>query len=163
MSERVVGQVLDTLRAVTAAQPPAEELIHAGVDAYLALLEREPELYRFVARHPLLGPDEQPADFASVVAELLGEQLAAHLRRGGLDPSYSHPWGEAIVGFINAASLWWLDHPDAMTRVSSATTCPRCCGAAPRGYTSWRASPPTRARRPASSRRLHDLTRGRAA
>lgn len=28
----------------------------------------------------------------------------------------AHPWGEAIVGFISAASLWWIEHRDAMTR-----------------------------------------------
>ena len=28
----------------------------------------------------------------------------------------AQPWGEAVVGFIRAASLWWLDHPQAMTR-----------------------------------------------
>ena len=42
----------------------------------------------------------------------LGEQL----RGIGLDPAAAQPWGEAAVGFIRAASLWWLDHREAMTR-----------------------------------------------
>jgi hypothetical protein len=46
----------------------------------------------------------------------LADQLADSLRAGGLDPAYAHPWGEAIVGFISAASLWWLEHPGAMSR-----------------------------------------------
>ena len=99
-----------------AVDPDLADEVVAFLRMHPSFLADNPELYRFVARHPLVGPDEQPADFASVVAELLGEQLAAHLRRGGLDPSYSSPWAEAIVGFINAASLWWLDHPEAMTR-----------------------------------------------
>ncbi|MCU1658226.1 MAG: putative Transcriptional regulator, TetR family, partial [Pseudonocardiales bacterium] len=96
------------------------ELIHAGVDAYLQLLEDNPELYRFVAQHPLVAeqvPDGSPGvGFSTAVADVLTGQLATHLREVGLDPAFAHPWGEAIVGFIDAASLWWLDHRDAMTR-----------------------------------------------
>ena len=38
----------------------------------------------------------------------------------GLEPAFAHPWAEAIVGFINAASMWWLDHREAMTRTQLA-------------------------------------------
>jgi hypothetical protein len=61
-----------------------------------------------------------PTDFSAVVAELIGRQLAASLDAIGLDPALAHPWGEAIGGFISAASLWWLDHRDAMSRVELA-------------------------------------------
>jgi AcrR family transcriptional regulator len=124
VTERVVGTILATLRAATAEGPSPRELIHAGVDGYLALLEQSPELYRFVTAHPYLprnagepaDDDAEPATFSDVIAELLADQLGTALRRAGLDPSYAHPWGEAIVGFISSASLWWLDHPAAMTR-----------------------------------------------
>jgi AcrR family transcriptional regulator len=120
VTERVVGQVLATLTRVTSDSPPPRELIHHSIDAYLALLEDNPELYRFVAQHPHLTRSAAgtPAatDFSTVVAELLATQLGAHLHEIGLDPAFAHPWGEAIVGFIRAASLWWLDHRDAMAR-----------------------------------------------
>jgi AcrR family transcriptional regulator len=107
---------------VTAGSPSARDLIHASVDAYLALLEQAPELYRFVVHHPSLPADDgaPPATFSAVIADMLAEQLAASLETGGLDPAYAHPWGDAIVGFISAASLWWLDHPDAMSRTQLA-------------------------------------------
>jgi AcrR family transcriptional regulator len=124
VSQRVVKTVLTTLLEATAANPEPRELMHAGVDAYLGLLEDNPELYRFVARHPLVGdgrPDDPaPTDFSTVVAELISQQLATNLDAIGLDPALAHPWGEAIGGFISAASLWWLDHRDAMTRVELA-------------------------------------------
>ena len=119
VSNRVVVTVLTTLIEATAANPEPRELIHAGVNAFLELLEENPELYRFVAQHPLIALDDgdgATADFSSVVAELISQQLAAHLDGLGLDASLAHPWGEGIGGFINAASLWWLDHRDAMTR-----------------------------------------------
>jgi AcrR family transcriptional regulator len=120
VSQRVVTDVLTSLVQVMSTDPPARELIHAGVDAYLGLLEENPQLYRFVAQHPLVGPasagTSQVVDFHAVVAELLTHQLGPHLQAAGLDPASAQPWGEAIVGFISAASSWWIDHRDAMTR-----------------------------------------------
>jgi AcrR family transcriptional regulator len=113
VTQRVVGTILAALRAVTAQAPSAQDLIRDSVAAYLALLEQSPELYRFVVGHPHL---EDGTTFSEVIADLLADQLAEPMRAGGLEPSYAHPWGDAIVGFINSASLWWLDHPSAMTR-----------------------------------------------
>jgi AcrR family transcriptional regulator len=118
VSQRVIGEVLTTLEQVIATRPEPRELILAGVDAYLALLEASPELYRFVVQHPSIRAADSTrlADFSTVVAELLAEPLAAHLDAVGIDGNLAHPWAESIVGFISAASLWWLDHRDAMTR-----------------------------------------------
>ena len=118
VTERVVRTIMATLRSVTAGNPSAPELIHASVDAYLALLEASPELYRFVVDHPQL-PDG--ATFSDRIAAMLADELAVPMRAGRLDPSFAHPWGEAIVGFISAASLWWLDHPGAMSRAPAAS------------------------------------------
>jgi len=120
VTQRLVGNVLTTLVRAMATDPPPRELIHVSIEAYLALLESNPELYRFVAQHPLVGNALPGAsgvvDFSTVVAELLGQHLGAQLRENGLDPAFAHPWGEAIVGFISAASIWWIDHRDAMSR-----------------------------------------------
>jgi AcrR family transcriptional regulator len=118
ITQRVVGQVLDTLAAVLENKPEPRELFHAGIDAYLGLLEANPELYRFVAQHPLVpaGEDGRPTDFSSVVARMLGGQMEDHLRELGLAPELAHPWSECIVGFLDGATVWWLDHRDEMSR-----------------------------------------------
>jgi AcrR family transcriptional regulator len=118
VTQQVVGTIIATQQAVTAERLEPRELIHASVAAYLDLLEHAPELYRFVVAHPYLEaePGREPATFSDVIAAMLGEQLAASLRAQRLDPARAHPWAEAIVGFVSAASLWWLDHPGAMTR-----------------------------------------------
>jgi AcrR family transcriptional regulator len=113
VTQRVVGTIIATLESVTADRLDARDLIHESVAAYLALLEQSPQLYRFVIRHPYL---EDGTIFSAVIAEMLAGELAQPLAQAGLDPTYARPWGDAIVGFINAASLWWLDHPGTMTR-----------------------------------------------
>jgi AcrR family transcriptional regulator len=113
VTQRVVGTIIAALRSVMAERLHPRELIHASVAAYLALLEESPQLYRFVIAHPYL---EDGRTFSEVIAAMLAAELEEPLQDSGRDPSYAHPWGEAIVGFINAASLWWLEHPGGMTR-----------------------------------------------
>jgi AcrR family transcriptional regulator len=118
ITQRVAGQVLDTLATVMAGRPEPRELLHAGIDAYLGLLEANPELYRFVAQHPLLPETEpgKPVDFRGIAAALLAGQIEDDLNELGMAPEQAHPWAECIVGFLDAATVWWLDHRDAMTR-----------------------------------------------
>ncbi|MDQ2797978.1 MAG: hypothetical protein M3Y06_12615, partial [Actinomycetota bacterium] len=78
------------------------------------------QLFRFVTQHRLLTDPrpggQTPGEYSGAVAAVLTEALAEQLRSLGLDPVGAQPWGEAAVGFIRAASLWWLDNPSAMTR-----------------------------------------------
>jgi AcrR family transcriptional regulator len=113
VTEQIIANIVTSLETVIADDPPPRELIHACVNAYLTLLEHNPELYRFVVTHPQV---DESRDFAALVAEMLGRQLARHLSLGNLDTALAHPWAESIVGFINAASVWWLDHREAMDR-----------------------------------------------
>jgi AcrR family transcriptional regulator len=113
VTQRVVGTIITALRVVATDRLDSRAMIRASVGGYLELLEQSPELYRFVVAHPHL---EDGTTFSEVIAGVLAGELAEELRVGALDPAYVHPWSEAIVGFISAASLWWLDHPGAMTR-----------------------------------------------
>jgi AcrR family transcriptional regulator len=117
---RVVGEIVRTIQGVDDVSDP-RALLRASIDAYLQLLEDKPRLFRFLTQNRLLDQARSgrptPTEFSDAVSELLTALLGEHLRDGGLDPRGAAPWGEAIVGFIRAASLWWLDHPDTMSRL----------------------------------------------
>lgn len=119
VGQRVIASVVTALRHVPLDSDP-QVLMQASIDAYLQLLEDNPQLFRFITQNRLLNegrPGEPTAvEFSRPVAEVLTAALGEQLRRIGLDPTAASPWGEAVVGFVQAASLWWLDHPDAMTR-----------------------------------------------
>jgi AcrR family transcriptional regulator len=119
VGERVIAQVVRSLRDVPADSDP-HSLMVASIDAYLQLLEDNPQLFRFVTQNRLLhearAGEPTPSEFSGPVADVLTLALGEQLRGIGLDPAGARPWGEAVVGFIRAASLWWLDNPDAMTR-----------------------------------------------
>ena len=119
VGDRVIAQVVQVLRHVPVDSDP-QSLLRASIDAYLQLLEENPQLFRFITQNRLLNearPGEPTAaEFSAPVAEVLTAALGEQLRSIGLDPTGARPWGEAAVGFIRAASLWWLDNPGTMTR-----------------------------------------------
>lgn len=119
VGERVVASIVAALESVH-DDPDPQAMLHAAIDSYLQLLEDNPNLFRFVTQNRLLGgaagPAPTPSDFSGAVSTLLTAALAHQLRLCGLDPARAQPWGEASLGFIRAASLWWLEHPDEMTR-----------------------------------------------
>lgn len=114
VGQRVIAQVVSALRSVPADSDP-QTLLRASIDAYLQLLEENPQLFRFVTQLHVGAPTD--AEFSRPVVDVLTAALGEQLRSIGLDPAGAQPWGAAAVGFIRAASLWWLDNPAAMTRV----------------------------------------------
>lgn len=105
----LLRRVVTALDGVT--DPRAE--MAAGVRAFLAVLDEDPELYRFAVSRPAGGVVEE---YTSTIGEIVTQRLRAHLAERGRDPSAARPWGIATVGFLRAAGDWWIDHPDEMTR-----------------------------------------------
>jgi AcrR family transcriptional regulator len=114
VGRRVIARIVTALQSVP-PEPDPRALMLASIDAYLQLLDDHPQLFRFVTQNRLFG-DPTSVEFNNPVAEVLTFGLGEQLRRIGLDPAGARPWGAAVVGFIRSASLWWLDHRDAMTR-----------------------------------------------
>ena len=95
--------------ALASADEP-RQLLDLTVDAYLAFIEREPGLYRFLLQqaannagltqiNPLIG------NIARQVALVVGEQL----RIAGLDSGGAVHWAYGIVGMVHQAGDWWLE------------------------------------------------------
>ncbi len=80
-------------------------------DAYLGLVERDPEIYRFVLKAPEADPGGS-IDAWGGLPELIGDHvsraIAAHLSRQGQNPACAPTWGHGLVGFIRAAADQWM-------------------------------------------------------
>jgi AcrR family transcriptional regulator len=115
VGRKVISEVLATL-------PEAEEHTHprnifaAYVDAYLRFISERPALYHFIARYRPVTEGADPADPNRLMSDAIAGQLGRGLTLVGGDAALAHPWGEASVGFVRAAGLWWLDHPEKMTQ-----------------------------------------------
>src|SRR4051795_9947056 len=89
---------------------PPDQLLRATIDAYLAFVERDPNLYSFLVGRlgAPVGTDVANGLVAQVgqrVALVLGEQLRAL----GIDSGPAEPWGFGIVGMVHLAGDWWLE------------------------------------------------------
>lgn len=111
--ESVDQRILDSLGAVTAGRDTDDplEVITPMVDAFLQLVEKDPEIYRFVVTRPLVdGPVEN--DPVAGLADRIGDQVAraleSHLRRQGRDTSCAATWGHGLIGFVRATADQWL-------------------------------------------------------
>ncbi len=85
-------------------------LVRSLTDAYLRLVERDPEIYRFVVTRPPGG--DPVADPVTGVTGRLGDELAdlfrGWLKVRGLDPRPALTWGHGVVGFIWAVADKWI-------------------------------------------------------
>lgn len=119
---RVAEQLLPKLRAAMASSPHPRQQLAAAIETYLAFLEADPELYRFVVH-------QQPAGAAvpdpiSNLSDLVGDQAASLMRlacaEAGRDPAAAEPWGRGLVGLVRSAADWWLAADRTMLRAELA-------------------------------------------
>ena len=87
------------------------EHVRGAVDAFLAGIEEEPQLWRFVVHNPAeraVGEavvDDARQQIASLLATLLGERLRAL----NLDSGGAEAWAQGLVGMVQSAGDWWLE------------------------------------------------------
>jgi AcrR family transcriptional regulator len=103
---------------LTSGDSTPRGLIAGAIDAYLTLVEKDPEVYRFVVTAPLL--DQSSGDPAAPVTGHIAAQMslvvAEALDRAGRDTAPAPVWGAGLVGMVRAAADQWLATPEAMSR-----------------------------------------------
>lgn len=129
VGEAVHAYILSDLTAAMQLSDPADigRLTTDLASAYLALVERDPEIYRFVMSPPI--ETVTPVDPAAGLPRLIGDRIEAamahHLSEAGQDPACAATWGHGLVGFIRAAADRWMatdPRPPADQVVSHITT-----------------------------------------
>jgi AcrR family transcriptional regulator len=110
VGRRLASDVVGGIEAAVSAETDDRTMLVAGVNAYLSLLEDDPQLYRFVVHHRVSAGDG--ADYTSMVDDLIVGMFTARLDRLELDPAAARPWGTAVVGAVRAVGDWWLAHPE---------------------------------------------------
>jgi AcrR family transcriptional regulator len=112
VGRRVNDELLTAMSSALLVPRRPRDTIAAVVDTYLALIEDDPEIYRFVVHGSLadrgMSSDlvhAQMAVMATEVARVLGDRL----REAGVDSGGAEPWAHGIVGMVQAAADWWID------------------------------------------------------
>jgi AcrR family transcriptional regulator len=115
---RVAEQLLPKLRAAMDSSDDPRQMTATAIDTYLAFLEADPEVYRFVVSHP--AGSSATADPIDNLSDLVGAQAAAlmavALEQAGREPAAAGAWGHGIVGLVRSAADWWLRSERRMLR-----------------------------------------------
>ncbi|HEV7872035.1 MAG TPA: TetR family transcriptional regulator [Modestobacter sp.] len=119
---RVAEQLTRKLREAMGSSSDPRQMVAAAVDTYLAFLEADPEVYRFVVSHALADRpvDDDDKDPISSLSDLVGDEVgglvAGFLARAGQDTAPAAPWGHGVIGLVRAAADWWLRADRPMPR-----------------------------------------------
>lgn len=121
---RVAEQLLPKLRETMQSSEHPRQMIAAAIETYLAVLEADPELYRFVVHSQGHSGHFGPSDPITSLSALVGDQAASltatALERAGRDPAAAAPWGHGLVGLVRSAADWWLQAERPMLRTELA-------------------------------------------
>jgi AcrR family transcriptional regulator len=106
-----VARVGEGIRAALTTTNDPKALLKAGIDAYLRLVEKEPEIYRFLMTRATdhAGAAVEIKNFIHQLGGELGVVLGEQLAAAGVDTGGAEVWGHAIVGMVNASSDWWVE------------------------------------------------------
>lgn len=109
LGEKLADDVLaEVTRALETAGDDPKEMLRTAISAYVALIDDETEVYRFVTEQSatVSGADITglSAEVARAMAVVLGEQL----RLRGADSGAAEPWAFGIVGMVHLAGDWWV-------------------------------------------------------
>lgn len=103
----IVSSIMPMVEDAAELDPGA--LVRSVTDAYLAVVERDPEIYAFVVSRPA---GETVDDPVTGVTGRIGEQVAelfrGWLKAEGLDPRPANTWGHGVVGFVWAIADKWI-------------------------------------------------------
>lgn len=119
VDQRVVGDVAAALDRSSAAGRDTRGLIASIVDAYLALVESDTELYRFVVNRPMVDrplPDDPVGATVGHVTDQLTGLLESSIRGSDIEPATARVWAVALVGSVQAVADDWLAAPDRAPR-----------------------------------------------
>ena len=107
VGREVAERIVNDVTAAVDSEPTPRRMLAAGIDTFLAWVELEPDLYRFVLQPPVTTTTVN--DYSAVVGRHVSRVTGDLLRAAGLDSGVAEPWGFAMVGAVRSAAERWLD------------------------------------------------------
>jgi AcrR family transcriptional regulator len=118
VGSRIAADLVRDITGALSSEDHPRRALAAAIDAFLRVIESDPEPYRFIVHRPLAdrpGIADPMADYTALVAAHAARLIGEGLQRAGLDTTPAELWGHALAGYVRASGDWWLDHP-AMPR-----------------------------------------------
>jgi AcrR family transcriptional regulator len=109
LAERFSVDLMAELQAALASNSDPRQLIVQTIDTYVAFIERDPDIYRFLVQH--VGNDATLIGFMQQVGTQVAVVVGEQLRAAGQDSGGAEPIAHGIVGMVHSAGHWWVENP----------------------------------------------------
>lgn len=113
LARRHVDPLIERIRAELHQHTEFEVRARATVGAYLSMISQNLNLYRFLMDRATSEDPLTRSDLGMMVRRL-GDELAEQLitERDFTSRTSSQITAHAVVGMVQAAGEWWLEHPE---------------------------------------------------
>jgi AcrR family transcriptional regulator len=114
LAARYIDDLLARLRAALTTRGGLEARTRATIDAYLASVGEQPQVYRFLLERAAVEEPDVRGEVQGFVRRF-GDELAAGIRAEPdlqVGEQRALVWAHGIAGMVQAAGDWWLDHPE---------------------------------------------------
>ncbi|MGK5557780.1 TetR family transcriptional regulator [Actinomadura kijaniata] len=118
LAERHTRRLVEGIQAEFSRPGSMRARTRSTIDTYLATISANPHLYRFLM-HRASAEDAATHSAMSTMIRGVSRELAEVLvAEGGpgADRTRAYVWGHAVVGMVQTAGDWWLDHADEVPR-----------------------------------------------
>ncbi|MEV5570054.1 TetR family transcriptional regulator [Spirillospora sp. NPDC052269] len=117
LAERHARKLIEGVREEFSRAVPVRDRTRTTIDTYLSMISANLNLYRFLM-HRASAEDAATHSAMSTMIRELGRTLAeVMVAEGELDdPVRAYVWGHAVVGMVQTAGDWWLDHSAEVSR-----------------------------------------------
>ena len=112
LADRFADELARSLQDAITAAPTDRDRVRSAIDTYVAFIEREPSIVRFLIHRSLDTVEETGiamSGFVNRVGQLITQAIGEAMRQQGLDSGAAEPWAYAIVGAVHLAGDWWLE------------------------------------------------------
>jgi AcrR family transcriptional regulator len=113
LADRFTNEIGARLLTVLAEQRGEKAMLRGAIEAFMAMVETEPQVYQFMLQHGL-GVDTATSQQRAVFNQLGGQiarLIELALRQIGQNPRSARPWAFAMLGAMLSTADWWLRDP----------------------------------------------------
>jgi AcrR family transcriptional regulator len=110
MGQRATAMLLERLVPAVQAHVALKSRIRMSIAAFLGFVDELPNVYRLFVMSASPGNDEVARTGKEIIARVLAGVLGDVLSRSGADDRVIETWSHGLVGFVQNAAEWWLDH-----------------------------------------------------
>ncbi|RAY11125.1 TetR/AcrR family transcriptional regulator [Actinomadura craniellae] len=113
LAERHTRKLIEMVSSGFSGPGDMRERTRSTIEIYLSMISANPQLYRFLMHRASAEDAATHSAMGTVIRSLARELGELMISEGALpDRNRGYVWGHAVVGMVQTAGDWWLDHPD---------------------------------------------------